>query len=104
MKIVGLFTLGELRITLLAEAKITRKAATEMLRRHVSADFGVCSPEDAEMNRAAIESGERIHSAYPIDPDKACAGFGDNCVWIITEPEIQHGLRPYTTILLPEEY
>jgi len=36
---------------------------------------------------------------YPIDPTLPCAGFCDNCLWIITEAD-----RSVTTILLPGEY
>ena len=50
-------------------------------------------------NRRAVEAGDRILSAYAIDPEKPCAGFGDNCLWIITEAD-----RSVTTILLPDEY
>jgi hypothetical protein len=32
-------------------------------------------------------------------PAKPCKGFGDNCLWIITESD-----RSVTTFLLPDEY
>jgi len=51
------------------------------------------------MNRRAVEAGDRILSAYAIDPEKPCAGFGDNCLCVITEAD-----RSVTTILLPDEY
>ena len=70
-----------------------------LLARHIQGDWGCIDPEDAEMNRRAVEAGDRIHSAYAIDPEKPCAGFGDNCLWIITEAD-----RSVTTILLPDEY
>ena len=69
------------------------------LRRHVTGDFGAVCAEDAETNREAIRDGFRILSAYPINPGKPCKGFGENCVWIITEAD-----RSVTTFLLPSEY
>ena len=71
----------------------------ELLARHVCGDWGFIDPEDAETNRLAVIEGDRILSAYPIDPDKPCAGFGENCLWVITEAD-----RSVTTILLPEDY
>lgn len=70
-----------------------------LLARHVRGDWGCVGPEDAETNRLAVTEGDRILSAYPIDPERSFAGFGKNCLWIITKAD-----RPVTTILLPEEY
>ena len=56
-------------------------------------------PEDAEEYDLAVREGLRILSAYAIDPALPCEGYGDNCLWIITEAD-----RSYTTILLPDEY
>jgi hypothetical protein len=69
------------------------------LNRHVRGDFGATCAEDVEVNRAAIRNGDRILSAYPIDPAKPCKGYGENCLWIITEAD-----RSVTTFLLPDEY
>ena len=71
----------------------------ELLARHVRGDWGCVDPDDAETNRLAVVEGDRILSAYPIDPEKPCKGFGENCLWIITEAD-----RSVTTILLPGEY
>jgi hypothetical protein len=71
----------------------------EFLARHVRGDWGCIDPDDAEANALAIAEGSRILSAYPIDQEKPCAGFGENCIWIITEAD-----RSVTTILLPEDY
>lgn len=71
----------------------------ELLARHVRGDWGCVDPEDAETNRLAVAAGDRILSAYPIDPEKPCKGFGENCLWVITEAD-----RSVTTILLPSEY
>ena len=71
----------------------------DLVQRHTSGDWGVVDDDDKAMNDEALVVGNRILSAYPIDPDKPCAGHGDNCVWIITEAD-----RSVTTILLPEDY
>ncbi len=71
----------------------------ELLARHVRGDWGCVDPEDAATNAEAVQEGLRILSAYPIDADRPCTGFGENCLWIITEAD-----RSVTTILLPDEY
>ena len=71
----------------------------ELLMRHVTGDWGCVCDEDRATNDEALAHGNRILSAYPIDPAKPCKGYGDNCIWIITEAD-----RSATTILLPEEY
>ena len=71
----------------------------ELLARHARGDWGCVDPEDAATNEEAVREGFRILSAYPIDPKLPCAGYGKNCLWIITEAD-----RSVTTILLPEEY
>jgi hypothetical protein len=81
-----------------------------MLDRHVRGDFGVSVPGDDGHDRAvnawAARSGiGRVHSAYPIDPDKPCLGYGANTVWVITEFGVPGlGTDTRTTIILPEEY
>lgn len=71
----------------------------ELLARHVRGDWGCVDSEDTATNAEAVQAGLRILSAYPIDSDKPCAGYGENCLWVITEAD-----RAVTTILLPEEY
>ena len=68
-----------------------------LLACHVHGDWGVSS--DAEQNDAAVKYGDRIISAYPINPDLPCKEVGENTVWIITEWD-----RSATTLLLPSEY
>jgi len=69
------------------------------LYRHSRGDWGnVCTDDKARNDQALIE-GSRIFSAYPIDPAKPSKGFGENCLWIITEAD-----RSVTTFLLPSEY
>lgn len=95
-----LFTLGQIVATPAAlSASRYPEQFLELLARHVHGDWGCVDPDDAEANRVAVADGDRILSAYPIDPEKPCAGIGENCLWIITEAD-----RSVTTILLPEDY
>lgn len=93
------FTLGSIVATPGALDVLSHDSILEYLGRHASGDWGHVCPEDAAENTLATNEGFRILSAYPIDPAKPCAGFGENCVWIITESD-----RSVTTILLPDEY
>jgi hypothetical protein len=72
---------------------------TKCLKRHHTGDWGNVCSEDAESNNEAVTAGLRVLSAYPIDPAKPSKGFGENCLWIITEAD-----RSATTFLLPSEY
>ncbi len=69
------------------------------LTRHITGDWGSCCDEDKATNDEAVQLGNRILSAYPLDPAKPCKGYGENTLWIITEAD-----RSVTTFLLPEEY
>jgi len=77
------------------------------LIRHLTGDWGCVCAEDKEENDQAVSAGNRILSAYPIDPAKPFEGceagngasHGENTLWIITEAD-----RSVTTFLLPEEY
>jgi len=73
-------------------------AGAEMLRRHLSGDWGdeTLPPEDWSANDHALVSGARLLSAHFV------VGIGD--VWIITDAENDEGFRECTTILLPSEY
>ena len=95
-----LFLLGQIVATPGAlEAARYPEQFLELLARHARGDWGCVDPEDAATNAEAVQAGLRILSAYPIDPDKPCAGYGDNCLWVITEAD-----RSATTLLLPDEY
>jgi len=72
---------------------------TRCLARHLTADWGCVDAEDAQANNEALINGDRLLSAYPIDPAKPSEGFGENTLWIITEAD-----RSATTVLLPDEY
>ena len=90
--------LGQVVMTPGAEELIARypRLLQESLARHQAGDWGVTDP--AENNRA-LRQGTRLLSAYPIDPNLPCEGYGDNTLWIITEWD-----RSVTTLLLPDEY
>ena len=88
-----LFPLGQCVITpgaseALTEAEVNPSA---LLGRHQRGDWGSLSEDDMEANQWAVETGERILSAYILTTEVD--------VWVITERD-----RSYTTILLPSEY
>lgn len=69
------------------------------IHRHVNGDWGCVSRDDGRINDMAISLSDRILSSYPIDASKPCKGFGENCIWVITEAD-----RSVTTLLLPDDY
>ena len=85
------FELGQILVTPGAYEALNLKDAARGLVRHASGDFGDMSDEDKALNEEAVESGERIMSAYHDSNDVK--------FWIITEWD-----RSATTILLPSEY
>jgi len=93
------FELGSIVSTPGALDACPTERMTRCLARHLCGDWGCVDPDDAEANNEALSNGDRLLSAYPIDPAKPCAGFGKNTLWIITEAD-----RSVTTFLLPEEY
>jgi hypothetical protein len=93
------FTLGSIVATPGALDALSQSRILECLIRHARGDWGQVCEEDAAENDLATYEGFRILSAYAIDPAQPCAGFGDNCVWVITEAD-----RSVTTLLLPSEY
>ena len=60
---------------------------------------GAICAEFKALNDQALVEGERVLSANAIDESKPAKGYGDNCLWIITERD-----RNVTTFLLPDEY
>ena len=62
----------------------------ELLRRHLSCDWGDLDADDKKANDAALKHGERILSSYQVKGEK---------LWIITESD-----RSQTTVLTPGEY
>jgi hypothetical protein len=93
------FRLGATVATPGALSALSRERMNELLARHARGDWGSINAGDRAANDAAVAHGDRILSAYAIDPAQPCAGYGENCVWIITERD-----RSVTTVLLPEEY
>lgn len=96
---VQLFELGQIVATSGAMDATSHEQRMECLSRHMQGDWGHCDDEDKATNDAAIKLGNRILSAYPLNPDQPCKGWGDNTLWIITEAD-----RSVTTLLLPNEY
>jgi hypothetical protein len=94
-----LFHPGQVVATPGAVDACTEEYLFQCLKRHLGGDWGHVCAEDAQSNNSALEHDSRILSAYPIDPAKPCKGYGENCLWIITEWD-----RSVTTFLLPSEY
>ncbi len=93
------FELGQIVATPGALEAMTHDQRGYYFTRHSIGDWGQVCGEDWKADDAAVEDGDRILSAYPINPAKPCKGFGDNTLWIITECD-----RSVTTFLLPEDY
>lgn len=92
--------LGRVVVTASVDAQVPSELVMVCLWRHRACDWGVVSSDAKRQNDAAVKSGEdRVMSAYPIDPEKPCLGYGDNTVWVITEWD-----RSVTTVLLPDDY
>ena len=87
------FSLGQIVATpgSLEAMENAHQNPAELLRRHVSGDWGDVCQEDRETNDVALKEGLRVMSVY-----KLATGA---TVWIITEAD-----RSVTTILLPDEY
>ena len=67
------------------------ETAIQFLRRHMSADWGEVSEDDARENELSLREGFRLLSSYRTAKGQK--------IWIITEAD-----RSTTTILLPSEY
>ncbi len=87
------FSLGRVVATpgALAALKVSGQTPDQLLRRHVTGDWGDISPEDRHANDDALASGARLLSSY-----RTSLGIK---IWIITEAD-----RSATTLLLPDEY
>jgi hypothetical protein len=96
---VRLFDLGQVVATPGAIEACSPEHLQACLSRHVRGDWGNVCQDDWATNFEALTNGDRLLSAYAIDPDRPCKGYGANCLWIITEAD-----RSVTTFLLPEEY
>ena len=67
-------------------------APVDLLRRHVSGDWGDVPAEDAAENDLSVREGFRILSSYTLPGT-------DARIWLMTERD-----RTVTTLLVPEEY
>ena len=87
------FALGQTFITPGAQEALDMagETAIQFLRRHMSADWGEVSEDDARENELALREGFRLLSSYRTAKGQK--------IWIITEAD-----RSATTILLPSEY
>ena len=84
------FSLGQVVITPNALEKLKSDDILNALNRHIIADWGELDDEDRQTNDEALQSGDRLLSAYR---------SGDTKFWIITEAD-----RSSTCVLLPEDY
>lgn len=84
------FPLGQVVITTNALEKLSADDILNSLNRHVVGDWGELDSEDRQTNDAALQSGDRLLSAYR---------SGSTKFWIITEAG-----RESTCVLLPEDY
>ena len=80
------------------ETKAITFAPKFQLGQIVATPGPICT-EFKALNDQALVEGEHVLSAYAIDESKPAKGYGDNCLWIITERD-----RSVTTFLLPGEY
>lgn len=90
-----LFNPGRLVATRAVQSLMERQALdiTPYLKRHLSGDWGELSNDDIESNAQALNTDERLFSAYDI------AAEAETRLWIITEAD-----RSSTTVLLPSDY
>ncbi len=88
----ALFTLGKCLATPAAREELSELnySPLDLLRRHMSGDWGDLDTDDLDSNEDALHTDARIFSAYIIQGVK---------FWVITEAD-----RSSTTILLPSEY
>lgn len=99
------FQLGQVLATPGALQELSPERILEILRCHVSGDWGLCCKEDWRANDLATFDGSRILSVYWIDEQDHSRGR----VWCLTdaayaEAEGEGETRHATTLLLPEEY
>ena len=90
----ALFSLGQIVATpgALSALGEDRTSAEDLLKRHVTGDWGELSEEDRHENELSVQQGFRILSAYRL-PRTGVK------LWVITEAD-----RSATTLLLPDEY
>ncbi len=89
--LISKFPLGQIFATPGVIEQVSEGDRLTALARHRMGDWGEVSADDWQSNNEALESGERLLSAYL---SKEGVRF-----WVITEYD-----RRETTFLLPEEY
>lgn len=89
------FNPGEFVCTAACAGTVPIENLVAALKRHVAGDWGEVSAGDAKLNDAAVESGDRILSAY--------TATDGTKFWIITDAGHKEG-HNVTTALLPEDY
>ena len=110
------FETGQLYYTPGAQQALLRYQINpfDLVKRHVSGDWGDLCTEDIETNEEALSVGARLMSSYLL-PSPSGDSNGDNSaddsnksnaerlepvkIWLITEAD-----RSVTTLLLPDEY
>ena len=87
------FDLGHVLATpgAIVAIEFARASLLELLRRHLTGDWGDLSDDDQRLNDEALTTGGRILSAYMLADGQR--------VWIITEAD-----RSATILLTPDEY
>jgi len=85
------FQYGRLHRTPGAEQTFSNPFLVQCIARHIAGDWGILEEEDIQANHAALETGDRVFSAYTNE-------VGEK-LYVITEAD-----RSVTTALLPEEY
>ena len=87
-------TLGSVYCTKAASQAFSSHAALDevraCLKRHAACDFGIASEDSKAANLEAIETKERVFSAYKIN---------NIDIWVITDAG-----HDVTTVLLPSDY
>ena len=90
-KLGGGFKYGRISRTSGVEKTFSNPFIVHCMARHIAGDWGILEEEDIQANHAALETGDRIFSAYTNE-------VGEK-MYVITEAD-----RSATTALLPEEY
>ena len=94
-----LFPLGRVVVTRALVEVCSGLRLAHCLSCHATGDWGITCDADKAQNDKALLIGERLVSAYAIDPTKPVKGMLENRLLIITEWD-----RSVTTLLLPSDY
>jgi hypothetical protein len=84
------FQPGTVVVTMGARQIATDEQLANLVRRHLSGDWGEVDWEDAKANDDAVKWSERILSSYRVNGEK---------LWVLTEAD-----RSATTVMTPDEY